>query len=400
MRGNERIKRLYFEELELYCSSGLAKLTTFIQRKKAVKMFVEFINRGSISLKRLDSLHIQAFLQYLSTKKSVRGTNYAPPTVKQIYALVKSFYIRCYERNLASKHPDLIFTRDMLRRFKLGERKLPKYIDQEKMQKLLSECPDKWKALLHFMYDTGARISEVLGVQRKHLDFKRKVVQIHEPKTMNVRVTSLSNKTIQLLQDYLNQHRPKPRSDHESFVFINQQRRRMSPRAVQYLVRKVSGKILGVKDVITPHYFRAACAVHLLERGVDIRQVQEIIGWKSLSVVQNYTRVTVQRQAQLKSQHHPGFLSQSQDDISSKRIPLTSSHIDRSPTAQIEEQRRYLTELDELKQIIKQERQRREEEALKQEQERQSYEHQIADLIKSQQQLNEVVKSLLAQKSS
>ncbi|MFX0094839.1 MAG: tyrosine-type recombinase/integrase, partial [Candidatus Hodarchaeota archaeon] len=207
MWSNERIKKDYFKELEQSCLIGLAKMSTFVQRKKAVNYFVDFLNASGIRLKDLDSLRLQDFLHFLSQKKTSRDTKLAPATLKQIYALVKSFYVRCYEKRITSQHPDLIFTKNLLLRYKLGERKLPKYIDQHRMKKLLSKCPNRWKALFNFMYDTGARISEVLNVQQDHLDLEKKLVQIYEPKTMNVRVTALSNSTVQLLEEYFSKYR-------------------------------------------------------------------------------------------------------------------------------------------------------------------------------------------------
>ncbi|MFX0091072.1 MAG: tyrosine-type recombinase/integrase [Candidatus Hodarchaeota archaeon] len=411
MRSNERIKERYFEDLEQACLAGLAKRTTIAQRRKAVNYFVEFLNRGRIDLKRLESQQIQDFLQYLSQKKTARGGKFAPATIKQIYALARSFYVHYYEKSPRAKHPDRVFTKQLLRRYKLGERKLPKYIDQGKMKQLLEECPDRWKALFHFMYDTGSRISEVLGIQHQHLDLKRKIVQIYEPKTMNVRVTTLSNKTVKLLDEYLSKYRPNPRAGHESYVFVSQQRRKMSSRAVQYIVKQYSAKILGEKNAITPHYFRAACAAHLLESGVDIRQVQEIIGWKSLAVVQNYTRVTPQRQAQLKEKHHPGFQEELAQQKNENKTSLTSDQTDSFQQQITGEQQGYQQELRELRKSVQQEiKELREErrtyekhyeqridELLKsQQQERQAYERQIKEMREVQQQLIQ----LLSQKSS
>ncbi|MFX1252559.1 MAG: tyrosine-type recombinase/integrase [Promethearchaeota archaeon] len=392
MRSNERIKQHYFEEIEQECFVGLARRTTFAQRKKAVSYFIGFLNMSAINLKNVNSLHIKDFIQNLSQKKTYQGKPLASATLKQIYALVKSFYVRCYERNIVSKHPDLIFTKNLLRRYKLGERKLPKYIDQAKMKQLLDECPNRWKALLHFMYDTGARISEVLETQQQDLDFDRKLVRIYESKTMNVRVSTISDKTIKLLQEYFSEYRPQPRPNYRSFVFINQQRRKMSPRAVQYIVKKTSTEILGRQNAITPHYFRAACAVHLLESGVDIRQVQEIIGWKSLSVVQNYTRVTLQHQAKLKEQYHPGFRPEKSDQlVGEEKSVIRINQKDSYQNRIAEEQRKYREELEELRKSFEQER-------TTHMQERQRYEKRIDDLVKLQEQLQQQVIQLLTQK--
>ncbi|MFX0094422.1 MAG: tyrosine-type recombinase/integrase [Candidatus Hodarchaeota archaeon] len=370
MRSNNRIKKKYYEKLEEDCQLGLARHSTVVQRKKAVNYFITFLNSKQIKLREVKDSQIQDFVQYLSRKETNRRKPLAANTIKQIYALVKTFYIRCYEKKTVDQHPDRVFTKSLLQRYKLGERKLPKYIDQEKMQQLLEECPPRWKALLHFMYDTGARISEVLNIQTHHLDFNRKVVQIYEPKTQNVRVTALSDETISLLKEYQVSYRPIPRPGYEAFLFINQQRRKMTIRAVQFLIERLSDRILGSKNRITPHYFRAACAVHLLEEGVDIRQVQEIIGWKSLTVVQNYTRVTPRRQTQLKEKFHPGFRK-----------------------ARLREQQHLKSELQpELGALLKQlqeERQQMKEERQKNQQEQQRYQQEIAEL---RQQVSQLVK--------
>ncbi|MFX0092198.1 MAG: tyrosine-type recombinase/integrase [Candidatus Hodarchaeota archaeon] len=390
MRTNNRIREEYFRELEKKCLVGLAKRSTFIQRRKAVNYFLEFLNTNHIGLKHIKSQHLHEFLQYLSLKKTYKETNFSPATLKQIYALTKTFYVRCFEKYAEFKHPDLIFTKNLLQRYKLGEKKLPKYIDQDKMRELLEKCPKEWKALLYFMYETGARISEVLGVQIQHLNVDRKLVQIFEPKTMNFRVTTLSDTTVQLLEDYILKIRSKPFDRYKKFIFISRQHRRLSVRAVQYIVKRLSSKILGKENSITPHYFRAACAVHLLESGVDIRQVQEIIGWKSLSIVQNYTRVTPQRQAQLKEQHHPSFKSQKIEQSAGKEeFDKMISQIENIRQELRESKQKHQEEIKEMKQAFQQERQERKEE-------RQGYEQRIDKMLKTQEQLLQ----LLAQKST
>ncbi|MFX0091029.1 MAG: tyrosine-type recombinase/integrase [Candidatus Hodarchaeota archaeon] len=382
MRSNNRLRDRYFTELEENCQLGLAKESTFAQRKKAVNYFVSFLNKEKINLKNLNSQHLHNFVHYLNQIVSIRGQKLAAATVKQIYALVRTFYIRCYEQRYVTQHPDLIFTKNLIQRYKLGQRRLPKYINQERMSKLLTKCPDKWKALLHFMYETGARISEVLNVQLEHIDFKTRQVQIFEPKTMNIRVTSLSQRTIRLLEEYFTTYRPQPRTRYESFLFINQQRRKMLPRAVQYLVKNVSSKILGSEHAITPHYFRAACAVHLLEEGVDIRQVQEIIGWKSLSVVQNYTRVTPQRQTELKERYHPSFrFEEKKSLIIENQEPSQASLTKMLQRLMEEQERKNQQKINEMKQFFQQKEQK--------------YEQQISELLKSQQQL---INKLLTEK--
>ena len=76
---------------------------------------------------------VDGFLQFLSKRTTYKQTNLAPATIKQIYALVKSFYVNCYEKRIVSTHPDLIFTTNLLQRYKMGEQKLPKYINHNRI---------------------------------------------------------------------------------------------------------------------------------------------------------------------------------------------------------------------------------------------------------------------------
>ncbi|MFX0092839.1 MAG: tyrosine-type recombinase/integrase [Candidatus Hodarchaeota archaeon] len=366
MRKNRQLFDVYFDELEQQCHAGLVKRSTLRQRRRAVKYLLEFMDQSNIDLKNLNSAHIRAFLQYLSLRQTYTGKKFAAATIKQAYALSRSFYVSCYGEKRVTTPPDQVFKRDLLRQYVLGEQKLPKYIDKEDMKALLEKCPDRWKALLNLMYETGARISEILPLQIDQLNLKKQTVRIFEPKTMNYRITTLSSKTVRFLELYLSKYRRQPRKGYKNFLFINQQRRPMSSRAIQYLIKRLSKKYLGERHVITPHYFRAACAVHLLEAGVDIRQVQEIIGWKSLNIVQNYTRVTPQKQAELKAKYHPGF----QSEENAKTHDKTSAQNSSSIVEQLERirlqmehmQTTYEQKLQDLQLNLQKEQQKREEE--------------------------------------
>ena len=118
----------YFSELEENAKNGMAKRSTNIQRRKAVNNFIKYLNSKKASLNNVTSENIEGFLQYLSQKKTIKGKPMAPATIKQILALSKSFYIRCYQKKLVKEHVDVIFHRDLLKRYKIGEKKLPKYI--------------------------------------------------------------------------------------------------------------------------------------------------------------------------------------------------------------------------------------------------------------------------------
>ena len=125
MRTNNRLRKRYLNELRHQCQADIAKISTFNQRRKAVNYYINFLNQSNVNLKQITSSDLRKFLQYLSQKQTRFGKKFASATVKQIYALVRSFYVYCFEENLVITHPDHIFKKGSLRRYKLGEQKLP-----------------------------------------------------------------------------------------------------------------------------------------------------------------------------------------------------------------------------------------------------------------------------------
>ncbi len=156
--------------------------------------------------------------------------------------------------------------------------KIPDYLEKEQVDDLLQSaktCSERDYLLLRFMWRTGVRVSEVINVTPKDVEFKNGVVNIRKAKGGRQRRVPLDQETLQMLSNYvlaLNIPEEQP-------VFS------IKRTQVFNLVKKY-GNMAGVK--IHPHTLRHSFAIHLVRSGTDLRRVQLMLGHSSLSITQVY----------------------------------------------------------------------------------------------------------------
>jgi integrase/recombinase XerD len=156
--------------------------------------------------------------------------------------------------------------------------KIPDYLEKEQVDDLLQSaktCSERDYLLLRFMWRTGVRVSEVINVTPKDVEFKNGVVNIRKAKGGRQRRVPLDQETLQMLSHYvlaLNIPEDQP-------VFS------IKRTQVFNLVKKY-GNMAGVK--IHPHTLRHSFAIHLVRSGTDLRRVQLMLGHSSLSITQVY----------------------------------------------------------------------------------------------------------------
>jgi integrase/recombinase XerD len=165
------------------------------------------------------------------------------------------------------------------------------------------------RALLEFLYATGARISEACGLSLADLDREHRVVRLFG-KGAKERVVPFGRTAAAAMDEWLSSGREhmEPvrwarRGDQEA-VFLNTRGARLSRQAAWAVVRKY-GERTGLADKLSPHVLRHSCATHLLDHGADLRIVQEMLGHASISTTQVYTKVSQERLWQVYRQAHP-----------------------------------------------------------------------------------------------
>ncbi len=165
------------------------------------------------------------------------------------------------------------------------------------------------RALLEFLYGTGARISEACGLSLADLDRDHRVVRVFG-KGAKERLVPFGRAAAAALETWIEEGRPhmEPihwarRGDQEA-VFLNHRGARLSRQSAWAVVRRY-GEAIGVADRLSPHVLRHSCATHLLDHGADLRIVQEMLGHASISTTQVYTKVSQERLWQVYRQAHP-----------------------------------------------------------------------------------------------
>jgi integrase/recombinase XerD len=194
---------------------------------------------------------------------------------------------------------------------------LPKPLDEAQVASLLDAVTGsdpvarRDRALLEFLYATGARISEVCGLSLGDVDLDHRTAWLYG-KGSKERLVPVGRVAVAAMRDWLGPEgrgRLEParwaRRDDADAVFLNQRGGRMS-RQLAWSVVKSYGRRVGIDEAhLSPHVLRHSCATHLLEHGADLRVVQELLGHASVSTTQVYTRVSPERLLQVYRTAHP-----------------------------------------------------------------------------------------------
>lgn len=184
-------------------------------------------------------------------------------------------------------------------------RKLPRALDADLAAQLLNHDSDDWmdvrdRAMLELFYSSGLRLSELADLNAGHLDLAEGEVRVLG-KGNKTRVLPVGRMAREALRRWL-KVRPTV-SDPAQPVFVGQQGRRLTPRAIQLRVRRYGNEHIG--QHLHPHMLRHSFASHLLESSGDLRAVQELLGHADISTTQIYTHLDFQHLAEVYDNTHP-----------------------------------------------------------------------------------------------
>jgi integrase/recombinase XerC len=159
-------------------------------------------------------------------------------------------------------------------------------------------------ALVELLYATGARVSEVCGLDLEDLDFNRNTIRVLG-KGNKERMIPMGAPAVKALNTYIGSARGLLANDKSArALFLGARGKRIDQRAVRTIVYEALSALEGVERM-GPHALRHSAATHLLEGGADLRTVQEILGHSSLATTQIYTHVSTERLRQAFKQAHP-----------------------------------------------------------------------------------------------
>ena len=190
-------------------------------------------------------------------------------------------------------------------------RNLPHFLSSDDIRRLLAAPPQgepsglRDRAILETMYSAGLRISESVGLNDSDIDFDASILRVRG-KGRKERLAPIGSFAAKALRSWLKVRRLHARetSGRSAPVFVNKFGRRLSIRGVARMLEKHL-RHTGLDSRTTPHSLRHSFATHLLDRGADIRSVQELLGHKSLVTTQIYTHVSTAGLLQVYERAHP-----------------------------------------------------------------------------------------------
>lgn len=159
------------------------------------------------------------------------------------------------------------------------------------------------RALLETMYSTGARVSEVVGINLDDLNATDGTVCLRG-KGRKDRMVPIGDLALHAIREYRKSLKPMVRRDHLSLpMFLNHRGGRITTRSVARMVSRYSSRLAG--GAVSPHALRHSYATHLLDEGADLRSIQEMLGHASLSTTQKYTHLAMDQLLAIYDSAHP-----------------------------------------------------------------------------------------------
>ncbi|MFH0985464.1 MAG: tyrosine recombinase XerC [Candidatus Omnitrophota bacterium] len=261
-----------------------------------LREFVKFM--AEKELRSLSYLDIRSFLAFLKTRE------YSKSSISRKLACLRSFFKYLVRENILTQNPAAGIATPK------KEKRLPSFMNPDEVTKLL-DAPDKnsWeekrdKAILEMLYSSGLRVSELAGLNHDDLDFFGGLVRVRG-KGKKERIVPVGQTALNCLRAYCDMKAPREVANAiKKPLFISRIGSRLTDRSVRRMILKYV-KRTGLGKEISPHMFRHSFATHMLDRGADLRSVQELLGHANLSTTQIYTHVTTQRLKDAYAAAHP-----------------------------------------------------------------------------------------------
>jgi len=231
---------------------------------------------------------------------------YDPKSIRRKISSVKTMYGLLLEEGVVKDNP---FKNVILPKV---VKRLPKFVYEDEMIDFLNNIDDssavglRNKTIFELLYGCGLRVSELTNLKINDLDFVKQEIRVLGKGSVE-RVVPVHLFAINTVKKYLLESRPilKIKSEIESnFMFINHRGNPLTARGVRDILTREIKKQSSTLN-ISPHSFRHSFATHLLNNGVDLRIVQELLGHVSLSTTQIYTKISKEKLQEEYKKAHP-----------------------------------------------------------------------------------------------
>jgi len=241
---------------------------------------------------RIDTLTLRLFLGELA------DANSRPRSIARKTTVIRSFFRYILKKGEIEDNPARTLATPKI------PRDLPQVIDEKDMSEIIQSIRHEGKhairdkAIMELFYSTGIRLSELTRLKKESINWGDMTIRV-TGKGERERIIPFGHAAKNALKSYL-----QSTGDNSPFVFVNFHGQALSGRTVQRIVKKYIGLVSEVRKQ-SPHVIRHSFATHLLDRGADLRAVQELLGHRHLSTTQIYTHVSVDRLRNIYQDKHP-----------------------------------------------------------------------------------------------
>lgn len=257
---------------------------TISSYEKDLDDYIKYLNDKKLKYDKLEYKDVVDYIIYLKGKK-LEATS-----VNRHLSSIRSFYKYLIDNKITNSNP-----------FKLvrgpkKEKKLPNYLQYDEFVDLINTCDEtplgiRNRMILELLFATGVRVSELVSIKLTDIDFKDRSIKI-TGKGKKDRIVYFNKVCQEVMSNYvINARQELLKGKRNDYLIINHLGNKITSRGVQDIIEKVLLKS-SIKHKISPHTLRHTFATLLLKEGMDIREVQELLGHERLETTSIYTHVT------------------------------------------------------------------------------------------------------------
>lgn len=272
-------------EFEKNCSAH-----TLLNYRLDIEEFLLFL--GDSDLAAVDYLTLRRFLA------SLREKQLKARTIARKLSSLRAIFRYMQREGLVLRNPARLLMTPKL------DHTLPHFLTENEAEALLQSpegdtaCCLRDRAIFEIMYSSGMRVGELVGMNLSDLDLVGNIVKVRG-KGRKERILPLGAPAVAALQEYLDNRKLASQA-----VFLNNRGGRLTARSIRNIINKYLPKA-ALKQNVHPHMLRHSFATHMLDRGADLRSVQELLGHVSLSTTQIYTHLTTDKIKRIYQSAHP-----------------------------------------------------------------------------------------------
>lgn len=267
------------EDIEKY----LAKATTELKLKgcspRTIGSYLFFLKPFLESIKNLDSVTLDQVKNFSANLID----RYSNKSRALAISSLRFFFKRVIDR------PDIFVKLEVPKK----EKKLPEVLSVQEIRNLIDSAKHhKSKLIIKLLYSSGLRVSELVNLTPKDLDFQQNSGWVRQGKGSKDRIFKIAESLSKQLQKHITQNLDS------KYVFSKS--KPLSTRNIQILVKKAAKKA-GINKKVTPHTLRHSFATHLLEQGENLAVIQQLLGHENLETTRIYTHISQEQIKKVKS---------------------------------------------------------------------------------------------------